>query len=113
VTATCAAMPRASPGCISATKRGLAPSVKLNGSGISEEGRTGYASTLSDTREPDPQFDANVQDNDCAQRRQDNASRMKPFAARRREQMRYSPAKEAADDTEHNGPEEEHVHVQH
>ena len=38
---------------------------------------------------------------------------MKSFICRRREQVSYSPAEDAADDTDHNGPEEGHVHVQH
>jgi hypothetical protein len=52
----------------------------------------------------DPEFDANVEEKNCAQRREDEAGRVKPFACRRREQMSYGPAKDAADDAEHDGP---------
>ena len=59
----------------------------------------------------DPQFDTNEQDNNCAQRREDNARRVKPSACWRREHVSYGPAQDAADDAEHDGPEKSHVHV--
>ena len=73
----------------------------------------GSPDSLSDAREMDPQFDANEQDKNCTQRREDKAGRVKALACRRREQVSYGPAENAADDTEHDRPEEGHMYVHH
>jgi len=75
--------------------------------------RRNSAKALSDARETDPEFNANVQDNNCTQRREDEAGRVKAFVCGRYEQVSYGSAKDRADNTEHDGPDEEHVHVQH
>src|SRR5262249_48181115 len=69
--------------------------------------------SLSDARETDPQFDANVKNENCTERREDEAGRVKAFVCRRHEQMSYGSAKDRADHTEHDGPDKEHMHVQH
>ena len=68
---------------------------------------------LSDAGKTDVQFNANVEDKNCTQRREDEAGRMKTSAYRRREHVTYEPADDGADDTEHDGPEDRHMHVHH
>ena len=63
------------------------------------------AKALSDARETDPQFDANVQDNNCTQRREDEAGGVKAFVCGRHEQMSYGSAKDRADNPKNDGPE--------
>jgi len=68
---------------------------------------------LSNAREMDAEFDAKEQDKNCTQRREDETGRVKASGCRRREHVRYGPAEDGADDTEHDGPEDGHMHVHH
>ena len=57
------------------------------------------------------QFVANEQNNNRTERRDDETGRVKASVYRRREHVRYSPAQDGADDTEHDGPKDGHMDV--
>jgi len=61
----------------------------------------------------DPQLNASEQDKNCTQCRQDEAGRVKALVCRRREHVSHGPADDGADDTEHDRPEDGHMHVHH
>jgi hypothetical protein len=61
----------------------------------------------------DVQFMTNEENQDGAQRRKNEASRMIPFVLRAKHYMSNASAEDRPDDAEHDCPKESHVHVHH
>lgn len=59
----------------------------------------------------DAQFNANEKNNNCTQRREQEAGGVKAWVCRWREHVRHGPAEDRADDTEDDGPEDGHMYV--